>query len=37
MFENVLKMMNNCHENFGLSLSGILKLEERLKKIKTER
>lgn len=36
MFENVLKIMNNCHENFGSSSSGILKLEERLKKIKTE-
>lgn len=36
MFENLLKMMNNCHENFGSSSSGILKLEERLKKIKTE-
>ena len=36
MFENILKIMNNCHENFGSSSSGILKLEERIKKIKTE-
>lgn len=36
MYENILKIMNNCHENFGSSSSGFLKLEEHLKKIKTE-
>jgi len=36
MFENILKIMINFHENFGSSSSDILKLEERLKKIKTE-
>jgi len=35
-FENVINLLNSCNTSYGSSLSGINKLEEKLKKIKTQ-
>lgn len=35
-FENVINLLNSCNASYGSSLSGINKLEEKLKKIKTQ-
>lgn len=35
-FENVMNLFNSCNASYGSSLSGINKLGEKLKKIKTQ-